>query len=111
VTVKSEIGQFKFKMIITTDSTCLEDSLVLNFIKESGAWVLKDDDYSRRFLYCLGKNYIPLPPTESITTFTIFESNKTLIPIKIYNDPDIWDLNKNVTWNYFERWLFAKNSA
>jgi hypothetical protein len=107
--IKSDIAEVSFNIIVTAEFGYMEESLILYFVKESERWVLNDDDSSQRFLYCLEKNYIPVP-TESITTFTIFESNKTLIPYKIYNDPDIWDLNKNVTWNYFGKWLFANNS-
>ncbi len=108
--VKSEIGAVAFKMIVTTENGYLEESIELHFIKEYDTWVLKDDNYSRRFLNCLNKNYNPVP-TESITTFTVLQSNTTLIPYKIYNNPDIWDLDKNVTWTYFEKWLFANNSV
>lgn len=107
--IKSNFAEADFKLIITSEYGNSVDFLKLEFVKETGVWLLKNNDYSIQFLFFLYKNYSPLP-TESITTFTIHESNKTLIPIRFNSDPEIWELNKNVTWEYLERWLFANNS-
>lgn len=107
--IKGLTGEIKFKMIISSEGGSYEDQVNLKYTKVSGIWKLFNNASSNRFLSCFEKNYSPRL-TESITAFTIRESNKTLIPHRITTEPEIWDLNKNITWNYFEKWLFANNS-
>jgi hypothetical protein len=107
--IKADTGEVNCKMILTYEDGSSEYQLLLKFVKQFNAWTLANNEFNQRFLEFLDENYQP-QQNEAIITFTVRESNKTLIPYKIYNDPDIWELNKNVTWTYFEKWLFAKNS-
>lgn len=108
--VKAETGEVSCKMILTNeDGSNSEYFLLVKFVKQLNTWILADNEYNHRFLSFLDDKYTP-QQLDAITTFTVRESDKTLIRYRIKSDPEIWELNKNVTWSYMERWLFANQS-
>lgn len=107
--VFSDSALVKIKLIITTLDGSFQEFLILNFCKEKNKWLLNFNEDSYRYLSYLYENYNPLS-TESITTMPFRSSDKTLIPYRFTSDPEIWEINQKITWEYLDKWLFAKNS-
>lgn len=108
--IKAETGEVSCKINLTNeDGSRSEYHIILQFVKQLNNWILADNEYNHRFLTFLSEKYTP-QQLDAITEFTVRESNKTLIRYRIISDPEIWELNKNVTWSHMERWLFANQS-